>query len=272
MHSCSPRILALKYQLVFYNPTSFWIFLIFPLSFLFLFFGGESKNKPMKRGGCCHADLRFEKCELWGLGRGRMVWVSIILSQHLCVPSISCGSLHRATPRQKWFCNTRHWSLRDINYIYQVSTGCSAESPGHVQWHCWVCHLSVVVSKLLSPGWLQSAAPGLRFFGSLLTPGSGTNLWSGTICSVQPKRVSTFLTVRDDLEKLMGEIKPSATDWNTDSHHLEWCCRKPNYACAPCLAAQQYCQFEVKSSWSIQAQFCHLLLYWIMFPNGSSLL
>lgn len=38
--SHSPRSLALKHQLAFYNPTSFLMFLIFPLSFVFPFFGG----------------------------------------------------------------------------------------------------------------------------------------------------------------------------------------------------------------------------------------
>lgn len=45
---------------------------VFNLSSLFsfpFFWGGGNKNKPMKRGGCCHADLRFEKCELVGIGQ-----------------------------------------------------------------------------------------------------------------------------------------------------------------------------------------------------------
>lgn len=53
---------------------------------------------------------------------------------------------------------------------------------------------------------------------------------------MQPEQLSTSLTVRDDLGKLMGEIKLSAPDWNTDRHHLVWCCRKPNYACPRCSA------------------------------------
>lgn len=61
--SHSPRSLALKYQLAFYNLTSFLMFLIFPLSFVFPFLGeGGQKQTYEKRGGCCRADLRFEKC------------------------------------------------------------------------------------------------------------------------------------------------------------------------------------------------------------------
>lgn len=184
------------------------------------------------------------------------------------MPSISFKSLYWVTQSQKWYCSTRQWNRRDINYISGKLWLYYREA--------WTCTVTLPCESPVYSG-QQTAVPGvtvidslwMSLFGSLLTPGSGTNLWSVTICSMQPKRLSTFLTVRDDLEKLMGEIKLSATDWNTDSHHLVWCCRKPNYAC---LAAQCYCQFEVKSSWSIQAQFCHLLLYWITLPNGNGLL
>lgn len=187
------------------------------------------------------------------------------------MPSISFKSLYWVTQSQKWYCSTRQWNRRDINYVSGKLWLYYREA--------WTCTVTLSSESPVYSG-QQTAVPGvtvidslwMSLFGSPLTPGSGTNLWSVTICSMQPKRLSTFLTVRDDLEKLMGEIKLSATDWNTDSHHLVWCCRKPNYACVPCLAAQQYCQFEVKSSWSIRAQFCHLLLYWIMLPNGNSLL
>lgn len=200
-----------------------------------------------------------------------MVWFLIILLHHLCVPSVSFKSLRWATQRQEWYCSSRRWSRRDINYIsgrlwlyYREAWACTLTLPGE----------SPVGSgqQTTVPGVTVTAGPWMSGFGSPLTPGSGTNLWSVTICSMEPKRLSTFLAARDDLEKLMGEIKLSAPDWNTDRHHLVWCCRKPDYACAPCLTAQQYCQFEVKSSWSIQAQFCHLLLYRIMLPNGNSLL
>ena len=211
--------------------------------------------------------------QLWGLRscRARMVWFLIILFHHLCVPSISFKSLYWVTQSQKWCCSTRQWNRRDINYILgKLRLYCRDACP---------CAVALPSESPVCSG-QQTAVPGvavadslrMSLFGSPLTPGSSTNLQSVTICSMQPKRRSTFRTVRDDLEKLMGEIKLSATDWNTDSHHLVWCCRKPNYACALCLSAQQYCQLEGKSSWSIRAQFCHLLLYWIMLPNGNSLL
>lgn len=211
--------------------------------------------------------------QLWRLGacRAGMVRFLIILLHHLCVPSISFKSLRRVTQGQEWYCSSSRWNRSDINYISGRLWLYYREA--------WVCTLTLPSESPVCSG-QQTAVPGVTVtggpwmsgFGSPLTPGSGTNLWSVTICSMEPKRLSAFLTAGDDLEKLMGEIKLSAPDWNTDSHHFVWRCRKPGYACAPCLAAQQYCQFEVKPSWSIPAQFCHLFLYRIMLPNGNSLL
>lgn len=119
--SSSHNSLVLKYQLLFCKPTSFLTFLILTLSFFSFCW---NNNKPMRRDGCCHADLRLEKCELaetqlWGLGScsARMVWALIILFHHLCTPSISFNSLFWATQSQKWYCSARQWSRRDINYI-----------------------------------------------------------------------------------------------------------------------------------------------------------
>lgn len=68
MHSSSPRNLALKYQLVFTPHRLLDVFNLSTLIFPFLG-GGGSKNKRMKRSRCCYADLRFEKCELVGIGQ-----------------------------------------------------------------------------------------------------------------------------------------------------------------------------------------------------------